>query len=97
MMVAFLLLLAAGQCPDFLITGILMGMFLQLAYQVPVSIIAPVLRRMPMLRYIAVQYGCYRVAAVIVVMAVTFFLPTDKPHFITAVAVLVLFYPLKSV
>ena len=97
MMVAFLLLLPAAQCPDFLIAGVIMDMFFHPAYQVPVCIIAPVLSRVPVLRQLAVQFCRYRAAAVIVVMAVTFFLPADKPYFVTAVAVLVLFNPAYGV
>jgi hypothetical protein len=55
MMVAFLLLLTAAQCPDFLIAGVIMDMFFQPAYQVPVCIIAAILRRVLVLLYPADQ------------------------------------------
>jgi hypothetical protein len=55
MMVSLRLLQTAGQCPDFLITGVIMDMFLKFAHQIPVGIIAPVLCRVLMLPDSAVQ------------------------------------------
>ena len=58
MMVSFRLLQTAGQCPDFLMTGVIMDMFLKFAHQVPVSIITPVLRRVLMLLLLADKFPC---------------------------------------
>ena len=77
MMVSLVFLLTAGQCPDLFITGIIVGMFLQFTYQVPICIIAAILRRMPVLLAPAGQFFCGRIAAVIVVMAVYLLLPAD--------------------
>jgi hypothetical protein len=92
MMVPFGLRLAAGQCPDLLIAGVIVDMFLKLTYQIPVCIIAPILRRVLVLPALTGKLRFYRITAVIVVMAVTLLLPADKLCFIAAVAVLVFFY-----
>ena len=93
MMVAFLLLLPAAQCPDFLIAGVIMDMFFHPAYQVPVCIIAAILRRVLVLLYPADQLRCNRITAVIMVVAVALLLPADKSVFIAAVVMLVFFNP----
>jgi hypothetical protein len=92
MMVSLRLLQTAGQCPDFLITGVIMDMFLKFAHQIPVGIIAPVLCRVLVLPALTGKLRFYRITAAIVVMAVTLLLPADKLCFIAAVAVLVFFY-----
>jgi hypothetical protein len=91
MLVSLVFLPAASQYPDLFIAGVIVNVFLQFTYQVPVSIIAALLRRMPMLLAPAGQLcrGC--ITAVIVLMPVTLLLSADKPFFITAVAMLMFF------
>ena len=90
------LLQTASQYPVFFITRVIVNMFLDLAYQVPVRIIASVLLRVPVLHFPAGQFCFDRVTAFIVVMAFALLLSADQPLFITTIIMLMFFDPAYS-
>ena len=87
------LLQTACQCLHFLVTGVAMSMFRELADQVSFLIVAAILRRMLMLLQLTIQLFRHCIAAVVVVMALTLLLAADQHLFITAVSMLMLLYP----